>query len=195
VVNTLPGQKKTKRVSKLDWLEKALVTLERDGINAVKIEHLAKEFKVSRSGFYWHFKNRQGLIRSMVEYWGEEYTSRVMANSKVLNAKPKERLYNIMEMILENDLTRLDLQMRIIAEKDPVAWEMVDQVYQKRLAFLRSTFSEMGFEGEELEMRTHLFVCYHTWEGVMFRDLSKASRVKWLKLRVELLCSSPNKTD
>lgn len=195
MVNTLPGQKKTKRVSKLDWLEKALVTLERDGINAVKIEHLAKEFKVSRSGFYWHFKNRQGLIRSMVEYWGEEYTSRVMANSKVLNAKPKERLYNIMEMILENDLTRLDLQMRIIAEKDPVAWEMVDQVYQKRLAFLRSTFSEMGFEGEELEMRTHLFVCYHTWEGVMFRDLSKASRVKWLKLRVELLCSSPNKTD
>ena len=189
------GKKTTKRVSKTDWLTRALEALERDGIDAVKIEHLAKELGVSRSGFYWHFKNRQELIRTMVKHWGEEYTSAVMTNSKVLNANPKERLYHVMEMILENDLTRLELQMRIIAENDPVAWGMVDQVYQNRLGFLRSTFSELGFEGEELEMRTHLFVCYHTWEGVMFRDLSKASRIKWLKLRLELLCSSPNETN
>ena len=192
-MNDTLDKKTTNRVSKNDWLARALEALERDGIDSVKIDHLAKELGVSRSGFYWHFKNRQELIRAMVKYWGEEYTSVVMANSKVLNAKPKQRLYNVMEMILENDLTRLDLQMRIVAEKDPVAWEIVDQVYQKRLVFLRSAFSELGFEGEELEMRTHLFVCYHTWEGVMFRDLSKASRAKWLKLRLDMICLPQSK--
>ena len=40
-----------KRVSKADWLEKALGVLERDGIDAIKIEHLAKELNVAKKRF------------------------------------------------------------------------------------------------------------------------------------------------
>jgi len=185
-------QKSNTRVKKADWLEKALEVLENDGIDEVKIERLARELRVSRSGFYWHFENRQALIRDMIEYWGEEFTSVVASNSKIINADPRERLYIIMKMILENDLTRFDLPMRTSAEKDPVAMDLVNRVYQMRLDFLRSTFVDMGFKGEDLEMRTHLFVCYHTWEGSMFRQLSKAKRSKWLKLRLKLFCSSPD---
>ena len=189
----ITDKKKKNRVSKADWLEKALEVLESDGLDEVKIERLARELKVSRSGFYWHFENRQALIRSMIEYWGAKFTSVVSTNRKLINASPKERLYKIMKMILEHKLTRYEIPMRACAEKDPVAMELVNRIYQERLDFLRSTFSEMGFEGEDLEMRTHLFVCYHTWEGVMFVKLSKAKRLKWLKSRVELLCSSPKK--
>ena len=96
-------------------------------------------------------------------------------------------------MILENNLTRYEVPMRACAEMDPATTELVNRTYQKRVDFIRSTFSDLGFEGEDLEMRTHLFVCYHTWEGAMFMNLSKAKRSKWLKLRVELLCSSPDK--
>lgn len=177
------------RVSKADWLEKALEVLESDGLDEVKIDRLARELKVSRSGFYWHFENRQALIRAMIEYWGAEFTSVVTANRKLLSASPKERLYRTMRMILENNLTRYEVPMRACAEMDPTTTELVYRIYQERLDFLRSTFSDLGFEGEDLEMRTHLFVCYHTWESSMFMNLSKAKRSKWLKLRLELLCS------
>jgi AcrR family transcriptional regulator len=183
------------RVSKADWLEKALDVLEVDGIDEVKIERLARELNISKSGFYWHFKDRKDLIRAMITYWEEEFTSVVTSNSEVLNAAPHERIYLTMEMILENNLTRLELPMRSSAETDPVAWEMISRVYQVRVDFFRTALSEMGIEGEDLEMRIHLLTCYHTWEGVMFRDISKVRRAKWLKLRLDLICSPPNKSN
>jgi len=188
-------QAKKKRVSKADWLEKALDVLEVDGINEVKIERLARELNISKSGFYWHFKDRKDLIRTMIEYWGEEFTSVVTSNNAILNASPKERIYLAMKMILEINLTRLELPMRFSAEKDPIAWELLNRVYQIRLNFFRSALSEMGFEGEDLEMRIHLLTCYHTWESVMFRDLPNNSRAKWIKLRLDLICSPPIKTN
>lgn len=181
------------RVKKSDWLEKALEVLESDRTDEVKIERLGRELRVSRSGFYWHFENRQDLIRAMIEYWGEEFTSVVTSNSKIINSAPRERLYRTMKMILEHDLARFDLPMRASAEKDPVAMDLVNRVYQMRLDFIRSTFSEMGFEGKDLEMRTHLFVCYHSWERTMFGKLSKSKRSKWLKMRCELLCTPTHK--
>jgi AcrR family transcriptional regulator len=186
---------KRERVSKADWLEKALDVLESDGIDEVKIERLARELNISKSGFYWHFKDRKELIRSMITYWEQEFTSVVTSNSEVLNAAPRERIYMTMKMILENNLTRLELPMRSSAETDPVAWEMISRVYQVRVDFFRTALSEMGFEGEDLEMRIHLLTCYHTWEGVMFRDISKDRLAKWLKLRLDLICSPPNKSN
>jgi AcrR family transcriptional regulator len=186
---------KRERVSKADWLEKALDVLESNGIDEVKIERLARELNISKSGFYWHFKDRKELIRSMITYWEQEFTSVVTSNSEVLNAAPRERIYMTMKMILENNLTRLELPMRSSAETDPVAWEMISRVYQVRVDFFRTALSEMGFEGEDLEMRIHLLTCYHTWEGVMFRDISKDRLAKWLKLRLDLICSPPNKSN
>jgi AcrR family transcriptional regulator len=186
---------KRERVSKADWLEKALDVLESNGIDEVKIERLARELNISKSGFYWHFKDRKDLIRAMITYWEEEFTSVVTSNSEVLNTVPRERIYLTMKMILENNLTRLELPMRSSAETDPVAWEMISRVYQIRVDFFRSALSEMGFEGEDLEMRIHLLTCYHTWEGVMFRDISKDRRAKWLKLRLDLICAPPNKSN
>jgi AcrR family transcriptional regulator len=185
----MKNQKLSKRVSKADWLEKALEILETEGIDYVKIERLSKELNVSRSGFYWHFENRQALINEMIKYWGNEFTSVVTSNKKLLTLYPKERLYRTIKIIIENNLTQLELPMRACAETDPVAKKLVNQVYQMRLEFIRSTLTEMGFEGEDLEMRTHLFVCYHTWEGNMFMNLSKAKRLRWLKLRLELICT------
>ena len=186
---------KKARVSKADWLEKALDVLENDGIDEVKIERLARELNISKSGFYWHFKDRKDLIRAMITYWEEEFTSVVTSNSTILNAKPKERIYLTMKMILENNLTRLELPMRFSAEKDPIAWKMINRVYQVRLNFFRSALSEIGFESEDLEMRIHLLTCYHTWESVMFRDISESNRAKWLKLRLDLICSPPKETN
>jgi len=185
----MKNKKSKKRVSQADWLEKALEILEIESLDEVKIDRLAKELNVSRSGFYWHFDNRQALINAMIKYWGNEFTSVVTSNKKLFSLSPRERLYKTMKMIIENNLTQLELPMRACAETDPVAKKLVNQVYQMRLEFIRSTLSEMGFGGEDLEMRTHLFVCYHTWEGNMFTNLSKAKRLRWLKLRLEMLCT------
>jgi hypothetical protein len=46
---------------------------------------------------------------------------------------------------------------------------------------------ELGFEGDDLEMRAMLFVCYQTWETPMFRDITENRRRELIQKRVDLL--------
>jgi AcrR family transcriptional regulator len=182
-----PKTNNIKRVRKDQWLTKALDTLESSGVEAVKIERLAKAFGISRSGFYWHFKNRQDLLEHLLNYWVREYTGVVTDTPDVVKLDPKKRLLTTMEMIRDKHLTKYDLAMVSWARLDSQVQRVVKTVVKMRLDYLRGIFAELGFEGEELEMRTRLFVCHHSWEDTMFPDLSKQKHSKLLKLRYKYL--------
>ena len=176
-----------KRVSKDQWLLKALDTLASSGVEAVKIERLAKAFGISRSGFYWHFKSRQDLLEHLLDYWVREYTGVVTDNPDVVKLDPEKRLLTTMEMIRDKHLTKYDLAMTSWAKLDSHVYKVVRKVVKMRLDYLRGIFAELGFEGDELKMRTRLFVCYHSWEDTMFPDLSNQKHSKLLKLRYKYL--------
>ena len=54
-------------VSKAQWLEAALEVLADKGIEAVKIGRLAERLDITRSGFYWHFKDRRDLLDHLLD--------------------------------------------------------------------------------------------------------------------------------
>ena len=179
--------KKNKRVSKDEWLTKALETLESSGVENVKIERLAKAFGISRSGFYWHFKNRQDLLEHLLYFWVREYTGVVTENPDVVKLDPKKRLYTTMEMIRDKHLAKYDLAMTAWAKLDSRVNRVLKKVVKMRLDHAREIFADLSFEGDELEMRTRLFVCYHSWEDIMFPVLSNKKHSKLLKLRYKYL--------
>jgi len=176
-----------KRVSKAEWLQTALKLLESVGVEAIRVERIARELGISKSGFYWHFKDRNDLRAQMIDYWAHEFTEVVTANPLMREGDPRTRLEQTMHMILEHDLTRYEVPMRAWAEADSDIARRVKQVYRQRMDFLRQIFRELGFEGDELEMRTRLFVCYHTWERPMFARDSKKLLRKLIRRRVDLL--------
>ena len=178
---------KKNNVSKKQWLSKALEILESEGAEAVMITRLARELGVSRSGFYWHFKNRQDLLRQLLDFWIREYTGVVSNNPNVKKLDPEKRLITVMEMIRDKKLTQYDLAINAWAKVDKRAREALDKAIKIRLDFLRSIFSELGFDGDELEMRTRLFVCYHSWEDTMFSDLTRQKKARLQKLRYKFL--------
>ena len=178
---------KQRRVSKLEWLEEALKVLEREGIEAVRIGRLARDLGTSRSGFYWHFRDRAELHEAMLDYWEHEFTGVVTGNKEMAEGPPKERLRKVMEMILEFGFTRYDPAIRGWAAMDPSVAKRLRKVYKQREHFVRNLFAEMGFEGPDLEMRTRLFICYHSWEVPMFSTHSKKSLRELIPLRLELL--------
>src|SRR3546814_4494765 len=47
------------KVTREGWLNCARVALIEDGIEGVKVDRLAKRVKVTRGGFYHHFKNHK----------------------------------------------------------------------------------------------------------------------------------------
>ncbi len=180
---------RSKGVSKAKWLSHALDVLAAEGVQGVRIERLARDLGIAKAGFYWHFRDRNDLLQGILDYWALEFTAVVTKDTNLHEVAAERRLYGAMIRILEDDLAKYDLAIRDWAMRDDNAAETLQIVTQSRLDFAREVFSELGFRGRQLEMRTRLFVCYHSWETAMFGDLSMDERRKMLRLRHKLLLS------
>lgn len=176
-------------VSKAEWLEAGLRALSERGSEGLTIEGLARTLGIARAGFYWHFENRDELLRQALEFWVEENTESVTANEMLSVSEPKRRLIRAAEMVLERDLGRYDLAIRQWAKHDAKAARVVRRVNRLRLDFARTAFAELGFTGDELEMRAMLFICYHTWESTMFPEIPRRRRRELIARRLDLLTS------
>ncbi len=176
--------------SKNDWLEAALETMGEGSLADLTIEKLAKRLNVAKSGFYWHFRTRQALLDALLEYWAEDLTQIITENNELLSMEPKARLLKTAEAILRHDLARHELAVRHAAEKDARIAAIVKRVTNFRLDFVRQALAELGFEGDELEMRAMLFVGYHTWEHATFKAMSKERRKELIQIRIDLLTNS-----
>ena len=182
--------KQVKRgVSKAEWLQAGMEALRNGSIAEVTVEGLARELKISKAGFYWHFRNRQELLAQMLEYWVHELTEVITRNQQLLALEPKKRLITTAEMILEYDLGRFEIAFRQWASQDQAASRAVKKVNRVRLDFVKKALSELGVSGIDLEMRAMLFVCYHTWESLMFQEVSQKKRRELIDRRIELIIS------
>ena len=178
-------RRKTNRVSKAEWLAKALELFVHEGEPGVRVEVLARELDVAKAGFYWHFKNRADLLQQLLDYWAHEYTEVVTTNEALLEIPAAQRLLTVMEMIGEHNLAGLDVHFHVWARKDAAVARKVRQVMRARLDYLKTIFAEAGFSGEDLEMRARLFVAYESNETLMFRfkTRSEASRLRTKRWR------------
>ena len=60
------------RLEKKDWMRAARRALLEGGPGAVRVETLARKLHVSKGSFYWHFKDRAGLLEALLREWEEE---------------------------------------------------------------------------------------------------------------------------
>ena len=185
MVTLLTENEKQLRRKKEDWLRTALAVLEAEGIQGVRVVRLARDLNVAKSGFYWHFKDRQQLYDELLDYWEREFTQNVTANVELALLPPADRLSRTAHLIFEHDLGRFDLPFRAWAQGDPAVRLRVNRVYEQRLGWTRQIFRELGFKGAQLEMRARLFVGYHSWEKTSFPPPSKAQAKRLIKLRIE----------
>ncbi|MEP5765950.1 MAG: TetR/AcrR family transcriptional regulator [Halieaceae bacterium] len=177
---------KKSRVSRDAWLQAGLDVLVTQGMEAVKIDHLARSLGVAKTGFYWHFKNRSALLDAMLDFWEREYTEVISGNQQIASLPPAARLEAISEMVDANRLTEYDLAIAHWARYDEEAARVLDEAYSVRMEFVSRAFRELGFRGEELEMRTRLFVCYHSNAAQMFGEkvTARDKRIRVLRNRL-----------
>ena len=123
----------------------------------------------------------------MLEYWAHEYTAVVTENPELNQGHPKQRLEQTMRMIQEYGLNKLEIVIRVWAQSDPITAKIMNKAYKMRHDFIDNLIKEMGFRGDEVEMRTQLFLSYYTLEYSMYGKQPKAKKDKLLKLRLRLL--------
>ena len=176
-------------ISKAEWLEAGLQVLSEGSIADITVEGLARSLGIAKAGFYWHFKNRDDLLRHLLEYWLHEVTEVATENPQLLVLEPKERLMKLAEMVLDYDLTCYEIAIRQWAQQDAEAARVVRKVNRIRLDYVSKAFSELGFTGDDLETRTMLYVCYQSMESSMFQEFSRKRRRILIAKRVDFLTS------
>jgi AcrR family transcriptional regulator len=175
------------RKSKADWLNTALELLENQGVQSITIVNLAKVLGVSRSGFYWHFKDREDLLKQLLHYWTHEFTAVITSNPEIITLEPVKRLRHIAYTVFEYDLTKYEITFQNWGKMDPKIAKEVFRVYKLRIDLIRKTYSELGFEGDDLDMRTNLFIGFLNWELTIFKNISKRKMRKLTDLRIQFL--------
>lgn len=184
--NNRLSQTMKKRLGKKQWLTKALEVLAESGVDQIKIERLAEELGMSRNGFYYHFRNRDHFLEELLEYWEHESTRIISSDRAIQELSPEHRFERVIEMVHKHKVSKYDLAIMSWAKKDQRVRRVLNRVFALRLDFVGKIFEDLGFTGEELEIRTRLFVAYHANASDIFDDYystkSKKFHIHQLKL-------------
>ena len=142
--------------------------LARDGQAKLRVDRLASDLGVTKGSFYHHFENREDFVESLLAYWASAFTDWVVREVESLDVPADERLLRLMQTIQREGLDRYDIAFRSWAAQDPSVAELVKKVDLARYDFIRSLFSEMGFEGRELEDRLRIWLVFHSAQSTVF---------------------------
>jgi AcrR family transcriptional regulator len=182
-----PKQKSKPRLNRQDWLETALAALAEGGSNAVTVDALATRLGITRGSFYHHFKDRKDLATEMLTYWEKKWTTDILDDVKALHRDGKESLRVLAHLIQYRKAADYDPSVRAWALHDPDARQIVRQVDEIRLGFVRSMFQDIGFEGLDRENRARLYLFYAMSEPAFFYPLDEASAIELAEERLDFL--------
>jgi AcrR family transcriptional regulator len=137
------------------WRTAAYEVLTAQGVEAVKIMPLAKRLGVSRTSFYWHFKDREALLEAMIRYWEDKNTGTLVARTEAYAENVFEAVFNLFDCWLDPDLfdSRLDLAIRNWARSDPALQARLDQADARRQRAMTDMLTRFGYDAEEAEIR------------------------------------------
>ena len=152
--------KKKIRLTREEWLARALPVIASKGNTKLRIHELVKHLGVTRGSFYWHFKDRDDFVHALVDYYHRWSTDQVIEEVERVGGDAAQRLKTVMRVVAEKDLGRYEVAMSSWGVQEPIVEESFRVAIQRRIDFIRSLFLGLGFEGQELEARTFAFVGY-----------------------------------
>ncbi len=154
-----PGRKGNIKVTREGWLNCARVALIEDGIDGVKVDRLAQRVKVTRGGFYHHFKNHQQVLDELLVMWKNQnrFTpAKVDASTPLAANEALDRITD--DLVHENGFDpQFDMAVREWARiSQPVA-DVVHRVDEERVDTLTRIFAGIGYDSKEALIRARVF--------------------------------------
>ncbi len=143
------------RASRETWIDAAYTLFVTEGIAAVKIMPLAKSLNLTRTGFYWHFKDLSELHDAILDIWQNRNTGVILERCTAPADSLCAALFNLIDCWIDTELfdAPLDLAIRNWARNDERLQALVDTSDSDRLAAVKSLFQRFGKTGDDAHFR------------------------------------------
>lgn len=151
--------------SKIDaehWIEGAMDILSEQGIDAVRIEPLAKKLGITKGSFYWHFKDRGALLEAILDHWRRRATLDIITRLEDSTEGADVRLATLLRLPFRANQTgrgaNIELAIRLWGRKDARVRAALQEVDGLRLRYMDKLLREIGLSAGEAAARA--MYCY-----------------------------------
>jgi len=144
------------------WVRAAQALIVREGVSAVAVEPLAQALGVTKGSFYWHFDNRDALIKAALTDWEQDQSADVVARYGGI-ADPRRRLRVLLFAAFEDVENGLFFAALALSGEDPRVAPFLRRATERRLAFGTEAFMALGLT--EVEARQRALLAYAAYAG------------------------------
>lgn len=163
-----------------DWIEAAFEAMAEGGIDAVRIEPLAKRLGVTRGSFYWHFADRDRLYLAMLRKWREGATYLVYARLERSAESASTRLERLLALPYSSPRSAraaaIEFSIRLWARRDERAAKVVRHIDRFRLDYFQKLMRQHGLSEDAARKRAFLFYAALMAEALIIVDDREQTR-------------------
>ncbi|MFU0507694.1 TetR/AcrR family transcriptional regulator [Pseudaminobacter sp. NGMCC 1.201702] len=137
------------------WLETAYESLVESGVDSVRILPLAKKLNLSRTSFYWFFKDREELLSALVERWRTKNTGNLVKRTEAYAESIAEAVLNVFDCWVDREQfdSRFEFAIRSWALQSSEVALATQQADTIRIDALTRMFLRFGFEEMAADVR------------------------------------------
>lgn len=177
-----------------DWAKTALRAIARGGVEAVAVESVAAELGATKGSFYWHFENRDALIRAALDRWERRRTGDVIEDLE-REPDPARRLKNLMSAAFERGPYD-SVEIALLANPGhPIATAAVRRVTERRINYMSRQLEQLGWRPETARDRAmllyYLYIGFLQMAHVLPSAIERANRERHLDLVLDAFVSAP----
>jgi AcrR family transcriptional regulator len=156
------------------WIEAAFDALAEGGIDAVRVDPLAKNLGVTRGSFYWHFADRAALHTAMLKEWRKRQSYQVGSRIESQTSAPEERLQRTLKLPNSSPRAKraaaIEIAIRLWSRRDAEAAKAVRHIDRVRLKYYAGLFGEMGLTSAQSRKRAYMFYASLMAQAFIFTD-------------------------
>lgn len=189
------GSSSKRQLTPADWIKAATEVLVQNGIDAVRVDVLAKTMGVTRGSFYWHFRDREDLLMQVLKTWHDQATEDLINRFERSGASAAALLGGLMSLPLRGEaavrLASIELAVRAWARRDDLARRVLDEVDAKRLAYTAQCFIALGFGFQDARHRAFALYSYVIGEALLHNQSTPEQRQERRAYMESLLLAMP----
>lgn len=170
------------RGSREIWLEAAYQVLIESGIDNVKILTLAKALKLSRTSFYWFFKDRDALLDALLLLWKEKNTTALIRKTQTYAQSLAEATLNLFDCWLDNEIfdSLFEHAVRSWGVQSPIVARALEDADIVRLEAVKTMFIRHGSERLVADVRSRAL--YLTQIGYISMNTQEALHIRMQRM-------------